>query len=156
MKRNRVVWSSSPEPGFALPRPRPRRVRRGLRTATVLTVLALVRVAGNPRWRCAVLGAVLIVPGVLLRGQLAGNIMLLPGLMALFYSPFLPSETPENRKRHARLRRELAAYSTPAERRDLEALLCAYSDGDTGELRAILASQDRPDPWYRRPGTGHH
>jgi hypothetical protein len=154
MKRTRVVWSSSPEP--AAMRPRPRRFRRAVRTALVLTVLALVHAAGRPRWRCLLLGAALTIPGVLLRGDLVGDIILLPGLMALAYAPFLPGETPESRKRQRRLRRELAAYSTPAERRDLEALLCSYSDGDTGELRAILASQDLSDPWYRFPGTSDH
>jgi hypothetical protein len=139
-----------------LPPPRPRRFRRAVRTALVLTVLALVHAAGRPRWRCALLGAALTIPGVLLRGDLVGDIILLPGLMALAYAPFLPGETPESRKRQRRLRRELAAYSTPAERRDLEALLCSYSDGDTGELRAILASQDLSDRWYRFPGTSDH
>jgi hypothetical protein len=156
MKRNRVVWSSSPEPVLMLPPRRPRRFRRAVRTALVLTVLALVHAAGRPRWRCALLGAALTIPGVLLRGDLVGDIMLLPGLMALAYAPFLPGETPESRKRHRRLRRELAAYSTPAERRDLEALLYSYSDGDTGELRAILASQDLSNPWYRFPGASDH
>ena len=154
MKRTRVVWSSSPEPAAMLPPPRPRRFRRAVRTALVLTVLALVHAAGRPRWRCALLGAALTIPGMLLRGELVGDIILLPGLMALAYAPFLPGETPESRQRQRRLRRELAAYSTPAERRDLEALLWSCSGGDTTELRAILASQDLSNPWYRFPGPG--
>ena len=156
MKRNRVIWSSSPEPAFALPRPRPRRVRRGVRTALVLTVLALAHAAGRPRWRCVMLGVALTIPGVLMRGHMVGDIILLPGLMALAYAPFLPGESPESRKRQRRLRREMAAYSTPAERRDLEALLSSYSDNDTGELRTILANQDLSSPWYRFPGTSDH
>jgi hypothetical protein len=35
------------------------------------------------------------------------------------------------------LKRELAAYSTPAQRCDLEAILDEYPDEDTSELRAI-------------------
>ena len=153
MKRNRVVWSSSPESRFTLPRPRPRRFRRAVRTALVLTVLALVHAAGRPRWRCLMLGVALTVPGVLFRGVMVGDIILLPGLVALAYAPFLPGESPESRKRQRRLRREMAAYSTPAERRDLEALLWSCSGGDTTELRAILASQDLSSPWYQFPGT---
>jgi hypothetical protein len=37
--------------------------------------------------------------------------------------------------------RELAAYATSAQRRDLEAILDRYPDGVTGEIREILASQ---------------
>jgi hypothetical protein len=118
----------------------------------LLAVIGLLRAARSPRWRCALLGAALTIPGVLMRGQLAGNIILLPGLMALVYAPFLPGETIEDRKSHARLRRELAAYSTPAERRDLEALLEQYSDQEAGELRAILASQDLAPVRSRCPG----
>ena len=45
------------------------------------------------------------------------------------------------RQRHLELARELAAYSTPAERRDFEAILDRYPDDITYELRDILASQ---------------
>jgi hypothetical protein len=125
-----------------------------VRTGLLLTVIGLLRAARSPRWRCALLGVALIVPGLLMRGHLVGNIVLLPGLMALFYAPFLPGETVEDRKNHARLRRELAAYSTPAERRDLEALLEQYSDRETSELRAILARQELTDIRARLPGRG--
>jgi hypothetical protein len=144
MRRTRVVWSSSADPIlFARPpRPprRPRRLRRAARTGALLAVLGLAQVAGRPRWRFAVIGVALIIPGVLLRGSPA-SFILLPGLMALFYAPFLPADSHEYRARQARLRRELAAYSTPADRRDLEAILEQYPDGETGELRAILAGQ---------------
>jgi hypothetical protein len=46
-----------------------------------------------------------------------------------------------NHKRCSRLERELAGYSTPAERSDLEAILDRYPDDVTRELRDILASQ---------------
>ncbi len=154
MKRNRVVWSSSSEPVFHLLAPRPGRFRRAVRTGFLVAMIGLMRAARSPRWRCALLGAALTVPGLLFR-DLAGNILLLPGLMTLFYAPFLPGETIADRKHHARLRRELAAYSTPAERRDLEALLAQYSDRETGEVRAILASQDAASARFRFPGLGH-
>ena len=41
----------------------------------------------------------------------------------------------------SRLERELAGYSTPADRSDLEAILDRYPDDVTRELRDILASQ---------------
>jgi hypothetical protein len=156
MRRNRVVWRSA-EPAILSVPPRPLHptwsgVRRALRTALLLTLLGLVRLAGNPRWRAAVIGAGLIIPGVLAR-NLVGHVILLPGLMALFYAPFLPGEPHEARVRQAQLRRELGAYSTPAHRRDLEAILDRYSDGETGELRAILATQP-PAPHLRNPGMG--
>ena len=46
--------------------------------------------------------------------------MFLPGLLFLLYSPLLPGESRESRLRQARLRRELAAYSTASDRLDLE------------------------------------
>ena len=38
---------------------------------------------------------------------------------------------------------ELAAYTTPADLRDLEAVLDRYDDADTEEIRAILEGQAR-------------
>ena len=53
------------------------------------------------------------------------------------------------RRRMRRLRQELAAFSSPADRLDLEATLDRYPEGQTRELRTILAAQDlvRPRPW---------
>ena len=156
MKRDRVVWSSSAERVVYVPVPgRPGRLRRAVRTGFLLAAMGLLRAIRNPRWRFALLGATLIIPGVLVRSYFPINLILLPGLMLLFYAPFLPGETIQDRKTHKMLRRELAAYSTPAERRDLEALLMQYSDQETGELRAILASQDLADSQYQFPGLGH-
>jgi hypothetical protein len=141
MKKNRVVCSSAADLTlFGLPPRRPGRVRRAVRTGVLLAVIGLTRLAGHPRWRSAVVGAALTIPGLLLR-DLPGNLILLPGLVILFLSPFQPGEPRENRARQARLRRELAVYSTPSDRRDLEAIFERYPDSDTGELRAILASQ---------------
>jgi hypothetical protein len=154
MKRNRVVWRSSAEPALTgVPRRSPRRLRRAARTGLLLATLGLVRLAGNPRWRSAVIGAALIVPGLLLR-NIYGNIILLPGLMILFYAPFLPGDSPETRARQAQLRRDLAAYSTPADRRDLEAIIDRYPAAETGELRAVLAGLRLTPAQLRNPGMG--
>jgi hypothetical protein len=50
--------------------------------------------------------------------------------------------------------RELAAYSTPAQRRDLEATLDRYPDGITDEIREILASKDMAVHNNGIPGAG--
>jgi hypothetical protein len=119
----------------------------------LLILLGLVRLAGHPRWRAAVIGAALTVAGLVLRNA-AGEIILLPGLMTLGLSPFLPGESRENHAHQARLRRELAAYSTPAERLDLEAILARYPESETSELRALLASQPLTPARPRLPGMG--
>jgi hypothetical protein len=156
MKRNRVVWSTSREPVvYVLVPRRPGRCRRAARTGFLLAAIGLIQAARSPRWRCALLGAALTIPGLLMR-NLPGNIILLPGLMTLFFAPFLPGKTIEDRKSHARLRRELAAYSTPAQRRDLEAIIDRYPDGETRELRAILASQAMTSAEARFPGFGRY
>jgi hypothetical protein len=46
-----------------------------------------------------------------------------------------------NHRRRATLRRELAAYSTPAELADLEAIVERYPADQTRELRSLLAAQ---------------
>ena len=45
-------------------------------------------------------------------------------------------------EQHERMLGELEHYTTPAEVRDLEAVLDRYPDDDTAEIRAVLA--DRP------------
>ena len=61
--------------------------------------------------------------------------------MFLLSAPLVPDIPEADRKRRAALSRELAVYSTPAQRRDLEATLDQYPDNVTYELRDILASQ---------------
>jgi len=57
-----------------------------------------------------------------------------------------------NRLRRRTLERELADYSSAADRADLEAILDRYPDGVTQEMRDILAIQHldipgRTGPW---------
>ena len=59
-------------------------------------------------------------------------------MLLLVYALLLPASPEEDR---TRLERELGQYSTPAERRDLEAILDRHSDAITWELREILARQ---------------
>jgi hypothetical protein len=59
--------------------------------------------------------------------------------LLLFYAPLIPASPASDRRRRSELKRELAKYSTPAQRRDLEATLDRYPDGVTHELRDILA-----------------
>ena len=60
------------------------------------------------------------------------------------------------RQRHLELARELAAYSTPAERWDFEAMLDRYPDDITYELRDILASQAMAVYNKQIPGAGRY
>lgn len=162
MKRSRVVWSSSADPAmltgrYGLSRRPPSRgaLRRAARTGVLLILLVVMRLVGHPRWRAAVIGAALTVTGLVLR-NVAGEIILLPGLLTLGLSPFLPGESREHQARQGRLRRELAAYSTPAERRDLEAILARYPESETSELRALLASQPLTPARPHIPGMGQY
>jgi hypothetical protein len=85
-------------------------------------------------------GGVLTVVGILLRSGAVGVVMI-PGLLLLVVALLAPPSPKPARARRAELERELGAYSTPAERRDLEAILDLYPDRATYELRDILARQ---------------
>jgi hypothetical protein len=161
-QRSLVVWNQSAGsagqhdfPPFTRLR-RARRIRTLIRLAALLPVIGLTMLerALQPRWRPMLAGAVLTVAGVVLRGG-AGAVVLLPGLMFLLYGPFLAASPGADRKQRRELRRELAAYSTAAQRRDLEATLDRYPDTNTGELRDILhnlaiATHDHQVPGARR------
>jgi hypothetical protein len=84
-------------------------------------------------------GVVLTAAGVMLRSGM-GSLVFFPGVF-LFLSGLLSAEPQATRKRRSELERELAAYSTPSQRCDLEATLDQYPDGITHELREILANQ---------------
>jgi hypothetical protein len=139
---SRVVWSQSSGVSCA-PQPRPsraRRARRLLRIGVLLTILRLTPAARAVfgRWRILLPATVLTVAGVLMRSG-SGSIVLLPGLIMFLAAPLT---TPRSRRGlPSELERELGSYSTPPQRRDLEAILDRYPDEVTIKLRNILANQ---------------
>jgi len=94
-------------------------------------------------------GVVLTVVGVMYRSDPAG-VVLLPGLLLLFSAPLVPASP----RARSELERELAGYSTPVQRRDVEAMLDRYPDDVTNELRVILARQAMAASSNRIPGAG--
>ncbi len=144
-RRNLVVWTQSACPGGGY-RPlrvtRARRIRRRIRIGVLLTVFGLMSVSRpiRARWRPVLAGVVLTVVGVILRNG-SGGIVLLPGLFFLVSVPLTPGRPGKDNIRRSQLERELALYSTPAQRSDLEATFDQYPDCDTRELREILARQ---------------
>ncbi len=142
--RSLVVWTSRPDLADTCLRPpvsRTRRVRRCVRTAVLLAVIGLNGLAHvmRGRWRPLLSGGVLTVVGVILRSG-PGGVVLLPGLLLLMSVPLIEGSPDADRKRRRELHRQLARFSTPAQRRDLGATLDRYPDSVTHELRDILAS----------------
>jgi hypothetical protein len=145
-----VVWSSRAQLSDTYRRPqlarmtRARRIRRCIRTGALVTVVGLIGLAqaARIRWKPLLAGGVLTVAGVILRNG-PGGVALLPGLLLLISAPFIEGGADADRKRRRQLQRELAGFSTPAQRCDLEATLDRYPDTITHELRDILASQAR-------------
>ena len=160
-RRSLVMWSSSAAPPgrYGTPRftqpARSRRIRRWIRNGALLAVIGVIRLVITARGRWLLAGGVLTVVGVMLRNG-AGSVALLPGLMFLLFALLTPSSPKEARIQHSELERELATYSTPAQRRDLEATLDQYPDGITYELRDILASQTMAAYGNRWPSVGPH
>jgi hypothetical protein len=162
-RQNLVVWNQSAGSAdrydarrFTRPT-RTRRIRGWIRTGALLSVAGLMALARavRVRWRPLLAGAVLTVTGALLRDGPAG-VILLPGLMCLISAPLMPDRPKPDRTRCPELERELATYSTPAQRRELEATLDQYPDGITYELRDILTSRGRPDYDNRFRVIGRH
>ena len=156
--RRNLVWSppAGPAGRYGAPRHMPaRRIRRFARLSALLTAIGLMRLARwvRPRWRPLLAGVVLTVAGYLLRGSLWGMVIM-GGLWFLVYALLMPGGTDADRKRRAELEQELAAYSTPNQRRDLEATLDGYSDSVTYELRDILAGQAMAAGDNGLPGAG--
>ncbi|MGH3202735.1 MAG: dihydrofolate reductase family protein, partial [Streptosporangiaceae bacterium] len=145
-RRNLVVWSqsagSADRCGDTRVR-RTRRFRRWFRTGMLLTLLGLLPLvrAVRARWKPLLAGTVLTVAGVIMRGNTAGSVALLPGLLLLLTAPLLPGTSHANRLQRTELERELAGYWTNAQRHDLEATLDQYPDDVTREVREILAGQ---------------
>ena len=133
------------------------RMRRLAHTGGLLTLIGLTRLARalRLRWRPVLAGGVLTAVGVLLRNG-AGGLVLLPGLLFLYSALLIEASPDADRKRRCELRRELAEYSTPAQRCDLEAILDRYPDGDTCELRDILARQATAARENGIPGAGRY
>jgi hypothetical protein len=152
-RRSLVVWSSSVGPDdeygaqrFALPARSRRRFRRWVRHTALLAVIGVIRLAATPWARWLLAGGALTTIGILFRNG-PGGVVLLPGLTFLVIALFAPSSP----KARTELERELASYSTPAQRHDLEAILDRYPDGTTHELRDILAglTASSPDRQWR-------
>ena len=125
------------------------RIRRRVRIGVLLTLVFLAH-GGRARWVLA--GAVLTAAGVVYRADPAG-VMLLPGLLLLLGTPLVPPSPSADRRQRSRLERELAGYSTPAQRADLEATLDGYPDGITHEIRDILAGQAVATQSQQIPGA---
>jgi hypothetical protein len=148
LRRHRqvVVWSSSsgrPGPLGFTRAPRSARIRWCFRTGGLLAVISLLRVAAAvlPRWRLLLSGVVLTAAGLILRSG-PYSVVMLPGMVLMAAAAFTQTWPEEARTRRRALERELAAYCTPAQRRDLEATLDRYPDSATRELRDILAGQE--------------
>jgi hypothetical protein len=145
---NLVVWRASRCPdehdrGLWFTRPaRSVRIRRRMRTIALLVALGAIRLgaAARPRWRPLLAGTLLTTAGVVLRDGAAGIVMI-PGMLFLLSALLTPADPVAAGPRRRELERELAAYSTPDQRCDLEATLDRYPDSVTGELREILARQ---------------
>jgi hypothetical protein len=157
-RRNLVVWRQSAGSAaghVSLRLGRVPRLRRWIRTGVLLTILGLLPLARavRARWRPLLAGVVLTVTGVVLRAG-PGSVVMLPGLMFLVTAPLLPGRRDAESAQRSELERELALYSTPAQRRDLEATLDQYPDGITRELRDILARQAMAAGPGRLPGGG--
>jgi hypothetical protein len=163
-RRNLVVWSQSAgsvgghgSPRFPGP-VRSRRIRRGIRTGMLLTIVGLMplALAARIRWRPLLAGVLLTVVGVVYRGDPVG-VVLLPGLVFLLGAPLIPASTTRlERVRRSQLERELAGYSTAAQRCDIEAILDRFPDDMTYELRDILTRQAMAVGHNRIPGAGRY
>ncbi len=155
-RRNLVVFSSSAAAagshgaGWQVRLARTGRVRRLIRIAVLRTVIAV-----RPRWRPLLAGTALTVFGCLQRHGVSG-MLIVPGVLSLWHALLIPGDPDADRERRSRLERELATYSTPAERRDLEAILDRYPDGVAYELRNILASQATASHDTGIPGAGRY
>ncbi len=120
-RQNLVVWSQSvgsvgrySAPSFT----RTRRIHRWIRTGVLLTVVGLRPLARavRARWRPMLVGGVLTVAGILLRGG-PGGVLLLPGLVFLAFALLVPASPRSDHMRRSELERELAVFTHPAQRR---------------------------------------
>ena len=151
-RRNLVVFSSSGHLASRYsalrykPLARTGRIRRFIRIGMLLTVVVV-----RPRWRPLLAGVALTALGAIAHQGVFGLLMI-PGLLSLWLALLTPGDSAD-RERRSQLKRELAAYSTPAQICDLEATLDRYPDGVTREIRDILASQAVATHHGGIPGT---
>ena len=140
-QRHLVIWSSSAHQAgqyTASPHIPPGltwRLRRCLRLGALIAVIVV-----RPRWKPLLAGTALTIFGIIEHSGMGGMAMM-PGLMMLWAAALIPGDSDADHHRRQQLMRELAAYSTSAQRRDLEAVLDRYPDGVTAEIREILAIQ---------------
>src|SRR5271170_1155535 len=133
-----AAWNSLIKPVSRYPGPftrpaRTRRIRWWIRTAALLSIITVRDLAHArlTRWWPVAAGIALTMAGFVCRGG-PGSVALLPGLMLLVSAPFVLPGPPAEHARRLELKRELAEYSTPAQRCDLENLLDRYPDSITG------------------------
>jgi hypothetical protein len=160
-RRELVVWrrSAGPARGYGVLRlTRPagtRRIRRFARMGALLTAIGLIHLARAAwlRRQPLLAGGALTAVGIVLRDGL-WSVVSVPGLWLLAYALLIPASLQAGRKRRSQLARELAVYSTPSQRSDLEATLDRYPDSVTRELRDALTSQALTARSSRIPGAG--
>ena len=139
-RRRLVVFSSPADPAVRRGAAPDKRVARTgpfgrfLRIGLLLTVIAV-----RPRWQPLLAGVVLTAIGLIDR-QGPGSVLIIPGLLSFWGALMTAGDTDTDRERRSQLRRELAAYSTPAQRCELVAALDRYPDGITHEIRDILTN----------------
>ncbi len=152
-RRDLVVWSSSTGLAGRYSAAQHQRhagrarIRRCVRIGALLLVIAV-----RPRWRPLLGASVLGVIGVT-QGSGVAAVVLIPAFLLLWHAVLIPTNSDADRQRRSQLERELAAYSTPAQRFDLEATLDRYPDSITDEIRDILARQAMAAHNYRIPGA---
>ena len=158
-RRNLVVWGpsggSAGRYGLPARSARSRRIRRAFRVGALLTVIGLMHLVRGvrPRWRPLLAGLVFSVAGFMLRNGAWGALFPVGLWFGVYALLFIGGPDADHQQR-AELERELATYSTPAQRRDLEATLDRYPDGITHELREILAHQHLTARNKGIPGAG--
>jgi hypothetical protein len=154
-QRHLVIFSSSAQQAgqYAaspqIPSALTGRIRRCFRIGALVAVIVV-----RPRWRPLLTGTALTIFGIIEHSGMGGMAMM-PGLMMLWAAALTPGDSGADHQRRQQLMRELAAYSTSAQRRDVEAALDRYPDGVTGEIREILANQGTA-MYNALPGPGRH
>lgn len=137
-RRRLIVSSSSADPAIRLGASERKRVARAARIPRFIRIgMLLTVIAVRPRWAPLLAGTAFTVLGFT---EPQATFLIIPGLLCLWRALLTPGDTDADRERRSQLKRELAAYSTPAQRYDLVAALSRYPDGTTHEIRDILAA----------------